>query len=195
MIIFVLASICNFESSISIRNFLTSTLPTFLKSHNLNISSIPSTCPFTISSNQDIQLSSYKLVKKEPQSIFTCLKCEKQFRGQAALYDHLSNNHIFDDGICLADYCEFFPCGIKDEVVENRCKSVMSLCFDNVLLSEAVKYCDYVELSIWDMDLEKPGYVILLVLSLILTLIYYMINCGNTDELFNKHTKSKKKIN
>ncbi|OMJ74318.1 hypothetical protein SteCoe_26766 [Stentor coeruleus] len=194
MIIFVLASICSYDSSIEIRAFLTSTLPTLLKSENLNTSSLPPKCPFTISLSQDLLLESYNLIKKEPPSTFTCLQCGKQFRSQAALHEHLSNNHLLVDGICLADFCEFFPCRKGDEVVANRCKSIMSLCFDNILLSQAIKYCDYTELSIRNLDLEKTRFMILFALSLLLTLIYYIVNCGNADEIFDMRTKDKKKI-
>ncbi|OMJ67265.1 hypothetical protein SteCoe_35622 [Stentor coeruleus] len=175
MIIFVLASLCSWDSSSEIHNFLNTTLPTILKTYNLHKEQLPDTCPFKISLKEDRLADHYNLIKKETQSSYSCEKCGKIFRSETGIHKHIITNHVEDKGICLDDFCEFFPCGESNEVVSNRCKAIMSFCFEDVLLGKIVEYCDFVEASIWDLELEKPGYLILVILSIVICFIYYLL--------------------
>lgn len=194
MIFFVLASLCSWDSSIEIRSFLSTTLPTILKTHNLRKEQLPDTCPFKVSLKEDRLADYYGLVKKETQSNYSCEKCGKFFRSETAIHEHIVTKHVTDEGICLADLCDFFPCGESNEVVSNRCRAIMSLCFEDDLLGKVAEYCDYVDPSFWDLDLEKPGYLILVILSVVICFIYYLLLWAEMEERTLTPKKIKKKM-
>ncbi|OMJ69339.1 hypothetical protein SteCoe_32965 [Stentor coeruleus] len=193
MIIFVLASLCSWDSSLEIRSFLNTTLPTILKTHNLLKEQLPDTCPFKISLKEDRLIDYYNLVKKETQSSYSCEKCGKLFRSENAIHEHIVTKHANNEGICLADFCDFFPCAESNEVVSNRCRAIMSLCFEDALLGKVVEYCDFIETSIWDLDLEKPGYMILVILSIVICFIYYLLLWAEMEERSLTPKKIKRK--
>ena len=195
MIIFVLASVCSWEDSQTVRNFLSTSFTSLLSRHHLKSFNLAQDCPLVISEREDLLYPYYSLKTKQSISTFECSDCKKQFKSEQAIEEHIVNTHVHSSGKCLADLCYFLPCGRDDEVIKNRCEDVMAKCFGEEVIGDAVELCRYREESIWDSEIDKAGYMILYVIVAVVCCIYYIVLWAELEEqkLSGKNINKKRK--
>ena len=191
MIIFVLASICSWEDSVKVRDFLSSSFHSLLSKHNLKAFNLPEDCPLRITEKEDKLYPYYSFKSKPSQGSYECKSCNKIFRSEKYLEEHITNNHVVSNGICLADFCQFLPCGRTDPIIENRCASVMSSCFSEHAIEDALKLCKWQEESIWEIELDKTAYIVFGIIAGIACVIWYILLWADIEEA-NSPANSKK---
>jgi C2H2-type zinc finger len=194
IIIFVLAALCSWEDSLKVREFVSKPFSSVLSKHGIGRYTLPESCPLRNPEKADVLAQYYSYKKKQSNALHECTSCSKQFRSEKALEDHIVRNHAKGDGTCLGDFCQFLPCGRHDEVAMKRCENVMSQCFETDAILDALDLCKHNEDTIWDLELETPGYIIITILVVVGCFIYYLLLWADMEE---KHTtrRYKKKIN
>ena len=195
MFIFVLASFCSWEQSTQVKSFLKSDLYPLMSKHKISKESLPLSCPFRISDSEDTLLDIYSLFKRETVSYFECQKCNKQFRTETQIKDHISLKHGHNQGKCLGEFCEFIPCSSENILAEIRCEAIMTECFPSSRLQEFVNLCTYKEASMWDIEMKKPWMIIISILMAVFCLVYYLTLWAEMEEgKLSNYKKRKHKL-
>lgn len=187
MFIFVLAALCSYEDSQEVRTFLSTSFASLLSRHNLKSFTLPLDCPFAVSEKSDVFYSSYPLKSKQSVT-YECSECKKSFRTESAIELHVQNKHS-STGTCFADFCAFLPCGRDDEIIQNRCENIMAHCFHEETLKDALSLCKFSEESIWEMKINRAGYIVYYIIQGVLCFIYYLLVWTDVEETKIIHKK------